>query len=102
MPGGGTLTLASRRAEGRVEIIVADTGVGISEELQTRLFEPFFTHGKPKGLGLGLSIARKIVEEHGGEVRLSSRPGEGTEVTVRMPLEPPVLAVSPRRRAGER
>jgi signal transduction histidine kinase len=102
MPGGGTLTLASRRAEGRVEIIVADTGVGISEELQTRLFEPFFTHGKPKGLGLGLSIARKIVEEHGGEVRLSSRPGEGTEVTVRMPLEPPALAVSPRRRAGER
>jgi signal transduction histidine kinase len=102
MPAGGTLTLASRLAGGRVELVVADTGVGIPEELQPRLFEPFFTHGKPRGLGLGMSIARKIVEEHGGEVRLESRPGEGTRVTVRMPLEPPALAVPPRRRAGER
>jgi len=102
MPDGGTLTLTSRRAEGRVELVVSDTGVGIPEELQPRLFEPFFTHGKPRGLGLGMSIARKIVEEHGGEVRLESRAGEGTRVTVQMPLEPPALAVSPRRRAGER
>ena len=102
MPSGGTLTFASRRAGPEVELIVADTGVGIPEELQPRLFEPFFTHGKPRGLGLGMSIARKIVEEHGGEVRLESRPGEGTRVTLRMPVEPPALAVSPRRRAGER
>jgi signal transduction histidine kinase len=102
MPGGGTLTLGSRRAGTRIELIVSDTGVGIPEELQPRLFEPFFTQGKPRGLGLGMSIARKIVEEHGGEVRLDSRPGQGTRVTLCMPLEPPALAVSPRRRAGER
>jgi len=102
MPSGGTLTLASRREGPRVELIVADTGVGIPEELQPRLFEPFFTHGKPRGLGLGMSIARKIVEEHGGEVRLVSGPGRGTQVTLSMPTEPPALAVPPRRRAGER
>jgi signal transduction histidine kinase/DNA-binding response OmpR family regulator len=102
MPAGGTLTLASRRAGGRVGLEVSDTGVGIPEELLPRLFEPFFTHGKPRGLGLGMSIARKIVEEHGGEVSLESRSGEGTRVTLWMPLEPPALAVPPRRRAGER
>jgi two-component system chemotaxis response regulator CheY len=102
MPSGGTLGLASRREGSRVELIVSDTGVGIPEELQPRLFEPFFTHGKPRGLGLGMSIARKIVEEHGGEVRLVSGPDRGTRVTLSMPIEPPALAVSPRRRASER
>jgi two-component system chemotaxis response regulator CheY len=102
MPSGGTLTLASRREGSRIELIVSDTGVGIPEELQPRLFEPFFTHGKPRGLGLGMSIARKIVEEHGGEVRLVSGPDRGTRVTLSMPVEPPALAFSPRRRAGER
>jgi two-component system chemotaxis response regulator CheY len=102
MPDGGTLTLTSRRAGDRVELVVSDTGVGIPEELQPRLFEPFFTHGKPRGLGLGMSIARKFVEEHGGEVRLESRPAEGTRVTVTMPLGPSALAASPLRHAGER
>ena len=102
MPSGGTLTLAARREGSRVELIVSDTGVGIPEELQPRLFEPFFTHGKPRGLGLGMSIARKIVEEHGGEVRLASSRDAGTRVTLSMPIEPPALAVSPRFRAGER
>jgi len=102
MPSGGILTLASRREGSRIELIVSDTGVGIPQELQPRLFEPFFTHGKPRGLGLGMSIARKIVEEHGGEVRLVSGPDRGTRVTLSMPVEPPVLAFSPRRRAGER
>jgi two-component system chemotaxis response regulator CheY len=102
MPSGGTLTFAARREGSRVELIVSDTGVGIPEELQPRLFEPFFTHGKPRGLGLGMSIARKIVEEHGGEVRLVSGPDRGTRVTLSMPIEPPALAVSPQRRARER
>jgi two-component system chemotaxis response regulator CheY len=102
MPDGGTLTLTSRLAGDRVELVVSDTGVGIPEELQPRLFEPFFTHGKPRGLGLGMSIARKIVEEHGGEVRLESRPAEGTRVTVTLPRGPSALAASPLRQTGER
>ena len=92
MPEGGTLTLGARRAGASVGLLVGDTGVGIPEHLQPRLFEPFFTHGKPRGLGLGMSIARKIVEEHGGEVRLESRRGQGTQVTVGIPVEPPALA----------
>jgi len=102
MPSGGILTLASRRAGGHIELAISDTGVGIPEELQPRLFEPFFTHGKPRGLGLGMSIARKIVEEHGGHVQIASVPGRGTCVTLSLPLEPPALAASPLRRAGER
>lgn len=102
MPSGGVLTLASRRAGPQIELVISDTGVGIPEELQARLFEPFFTHGKPRGLGLGMSIARKIVEEHGGQVRVASGPGRGTSVTLSMPIEPPAIAVPPLRRAGER
>src|SRR5439155_26808016 len=102
MPSGGVLTFTSRRADERVELALSDTGVGIPEALQPRLFEPFFTHGKPRGLGLGMSIARKIVEEHGGEVRLVSSPERGTRVTLSMPLEPTAMPVSQRRRAGER
>jgi two-component system, NtrC family, sensor histidine kinase HydH len=102
MPSGGVLTFTSRRADERIELALSDTGIGIPEELQPRLFEPFFTHGKPRGLGLGMSIARKIVEEHGGHVRIASGPGRGTCVTLSMPIEPPALAMPPRRRAGDR
>jgi len=102
MPSGGTLTLSSRRAGDRIELALSDTGVGIPDELLPRLFEPFFTHGKPRGLGLGMSIARKIVEEHGGRVQIASRRGQGTCVTLSMPTEPPALALPPLRRAGER
>ena len=102
MPSGGTLTLGSARAGERVELSIADTGVGIPEALLPRLFEPFFTHGKPRGLGLGMSIARKIVEEHGGDIHLESRPGQGTRITVGIPVEPPALAVPPLHGASPR
>jgi signal transduction histidine kinase/CheY-like chemotaxis protein len=85
MADGGTLTVASRLADGWVEIRVLDTGRGIPPELQPRVFEPFFTHGKPRGVGLGMAITRRIVEEHGGDVSLTSSAGEGTCVTLRLP-----------------
>ena len=88
MEGGGTFTLASRLADGAVELTLDDTGVGIPEELRARIFEPFFTHGKPRGIGLGMSITRRIVEEHGGQVAVSERPGGGTRFTVVLPLAP--------------
>lgn len=72
---------------GRVAIAVEDQGVGI-EEVE-RIFEPHFTT-KVKGTGLGLAIARQIVDEHGGEIRVVSRPGQGTAVTILLPAaEPP-------------
>jgi two-component system chemotaxis response regulator CheY len=88
MEPGGTFTFASRLSDGRVELSFRDTGRGIPEELRERIFEPFFTHGKPRGIGLGMSITRKIVEEHGGEIRVESRPGAGTTFTLRLPAEP--------------
>ena len=66
---------ARRLADGAVELTLDDTGVGIPEELRARIFEPFFTHGKPRGIGLGMSITRRIVEEHGGQVTVSGAPG---------------------------
>jgi signal transduction histidine kinase len=88
MDKGGILTVESRSTEGKVELALADTGRGIPAELQARVFEPFFSHGKRTGLGLGMTITRRIVEEHGGEVTLVSVPGQGTRLTLRFPESP--------------
>lgn len=84
MPGGGTLTLAGRAAGGgRVEVTVADTGVGIPPEHLARVMEPLYTT-KARGMGLGLALARAILEKNLGALLAASRPGEGTTFTVRL------------------
>ncbi len=85
MPGGGTVTLAARTADGQVELRVADTGVGMDEEALQRLFEPYFST-KAVGTGLGLSIARRNVELNNGTIAVASDRGKGTEVTIRLPV----------------
>ena len=65
---------------------VEDTGAGMSAETLARAFDMFFTT-KPQGTGLGMAIARSVVERHGGELRLDSAPGQGTTASVRLPLE---------------
>ena len=89
MPAGGVCRIAvnRRRFEGRdwVELVVQDTGTGIKRQDLPRLFEPFFTT-KPNGSGLGLAIAYRIVEDHGGLIQVSSEEGQGTTVTVRLPV----------------
>ena len=85
---GGSLTVTTRRVEDTVEISVSDTGPGITEEVGNRLFEQFFTT-KPQGSGLGLSITRQIAEEHGGQIRWSSRPGSGATFTITVPIKRP-------------
>jgi signal transduction histidine kinase len=87
MESGGTFLVRSRGRNAHVEIDLADDGQGIPEELQSRIYEPFFTHGKPRGIGLGMSITRKIVEEHGGQIRLDSEVGRGTTFTVSLPVD---------------
>ncbi len=67
-----------------VEITVRDDGVGIDPEMKARVFEPYFST-RAAGTGLGLAIARKVVEDHGGTIRLESEPGDGTRVTIRLP-----------------
>jgi signal transduction histidine kinase/HAMP domain-containing protein len=96
MEAGGTFLVRSRGRNEHVEIDLADDGQGIPEELQSRIYEPFFTHGKPRGIGLGMSITRKIVEEHGGQIRLESQVGRGTTFTVSLPLD----AAAPAERAA--
>jgi signal transduction histidine kinase len=87
----GTLTIETRQVPGQksIQVIFRDTGVGIPEHHRQRLFEPFFTTKKNgKGVGLGLSVAYGIIQEHGGTVQVRSTPGEWTEFTVELPLEP--------------
>ena len=85
---GGALTIQTTRLDETVEIAVSDTGPGIPPEVVPRLFEQFFTT-KPQGTGLGLSITRQIVEEHGGQIHWTSRPGGGTTFTMSLPLKRP-------------
>lgn len=88
MPEGGELYIsAGPRDGGGYELVVGDTGVGISEENRDRIFEPYFT-SKPSGLGLGLVLTRKIMEAHGGEIMVDSHPGKGTRIRVVLPGEP--------------
>jgi signal transduction histidine kinase len=89
MDRGGVLTVESRCNDTHIELALADTGRGIPADMQAKVFEPFFTHGKRGGLGLGMTIMRRIVEEHGGEVHLQSAPGAGTRLTLRFPTTPP-------------
>jgi signal transduction histidine kinase len=88
MPGGGTLTIASalRDTDGttRVELSVRDTGTGIAPEQQEHVFEPFFTT-KSTGTGLGLATVYAIVTESGGDVALTSAPGQGTTIRLLFP-----------------
>ena len=85
MPGGGMLRLACLTGHGEALVRVSDTGCGMPEEIRRRIFEPFFTHGKPHGTGLGLAIVRAILDEQGGTVRVESAPGRGTRFELALP-----------------
>jgi len=83
----GQLTVATRLAGSAVEIRVGDNGCGIPPEHLDRIFDPFFTTKKMgEGTGLGLSVSYGIIRDHGGEIRVESRLGEGTAFTVVLPL----------------
>jgi signal transduction histidine kinase len=84
MDGQGTLTIASRRDEDAVELTIADTGVGISQEEIALLFEPLIT-SKPLGIGLGLTTARALVANQGGTLECEGEPGKGARFKLRLP-----------------
>jgi signal transduction histidine kinase len=77
MPGGGTLTLRTYTENGRAVAEISDTGKGIPEEIREKIFDPFFST-RHEGVGLGLSIAYRIIREHGGDIKVSSQAGKGT------------------------
>jgi len=86
MPDGGKLTIRMKESDSRFFLTIEDTGVGVNQAKLTKIFEPFFTT-KPKGLGLGLSLTKKIIEEHGGKVMFKSKEGKGSTVTIILPME---------------
>jgi signal transduction histidine kinase len=86
MPDGGTLMLSTKDVGDKVEISVADTGVGIADEDIDKIFLPFFTK-KEAGLGFGLSIVQRIIEDHGGQITCRSRIGQGTVFDLRLPID---------------
>ena len=85
MPDGGTLGVQTLRSGEEVQVRISDTGSGIPEDIMDKIFEPYFTT-KPFGTGLGLTIVFKIVKEHYGDISVSSRLGEGTTVTLVLPV----------------
>jgi signal transduction histidine kinase len=76
MPSGGTLGITSQSSKGRLEISITDTGEGITKETLEKMWSPLFTT-KPKGIGLGLPIAKRFVEAHGGSISVESKLGKG-------------------------
>ncbi|MBX5484715.1 MAG: HAMP domain-containing protein [Myxococcaceae bacterium] len=84
MPEGGTLTVESRALPDAVEVVFRDTGRGMTPEVQQRIFEPFFTT-KQSGTGLGLAVARQILQAHGGELSCESTPSVGTTFRIVLP-----------------
>jgi signal transduction histidine kinase len=86
-PPGGAVSVKTRAGADRVEIAVIDRGVGIEPAQRDSIFNPFFTT-KPEGVGLGLAIVSKIVDEHGGKITVESEPGKGSIFHVVLPNEP--------------
>ena len=93
--GGGILKITTRllTGEDKIQINVSDTGPGIAYVNISKLFEPFFTTKKKgKGVGLGLSVAYGIIQEHGGSIFVRSALGNGATFQVKLPLKPPAVA----------
>jgi signal transduction histidine kinase len=92
MKSGGTVQILVHRGQLRgdpaVRIEIADSGQGMEQGVRERALDPFFTT-RPSGTGLGLPIVHRIIEAHGGEIRLDSEEGQGTTVTLLLPLGPP-------------
>ncbi len=84
MPRGGTLTVKTEVEGTQVRIIVEDTGVGIDPSTKDKIFDPYFTT-KAKGSGLGLTIVRRVVRDHGGEIKMKSDLNKGTRFEISLP-----------------
>ena len=99
MPEGGNLTFRTGTEGTRIYCQIADTGVGMDEQVRLRIFDPFFTTKREKGKGFGLSGAYAIVDRHGGEMAVESAPGKGTLFTVWLPTgaeKPVAIPETPR------
>jgi signal transduction histidine kinase len=87
----GYLTLRTRNQESTVQIEVADSGVGLTEEECSRLFTPYYT-SKQYGTGLGLAIVQSVISDHHGKIWVNSKPGQGTTFVIELPKHPPRMS----------
>jgi signal transduction histidine kinase len=102
-PEGGRVTITAQTENGRAWVRFRDTGIGIPEEEQGKIWARLYRGDKSRsqrGLGLGLSLVKAIVEAHGGTVAVSSRTGEGSEFTVGLPVSPEAAQAAPSPDAG--
>ncbi|OGP74168.1 MAG: hypothetical protein A2W09_03660 [Deltaproteobacteria bacterium RBG_16_50_11] len=100
MPQGGKITVSSHPlADHWVEVRIADTGIGMTEEIKRRVFDPFFTTKGVTSSGLGMSVSYGIIKRHGGEILVESEPGKGTTFILHLPVgygeEKPVEKAAP-------
>jgi signal transduction histidine kinase len=107
MPQGGRLTVATRPRAAGVEVVVEDTGEGISEDVRSRVFDPFFTTRGPGHMGLGLTVAHGVVTRSSGRVEVASGTGGGTRVVMWLPAmhtaaAPPAPGAAGASATGER
>jgi signal transduction histidine kinase len=86
MPKGGMLTVSSFQEDNHLVLEFIDTGTGIPEEIRNKIFQPFFTHGKKHGTGLGMAIVKKIIDDHKGTIEVESAQGNGTTIRLLLPL----------------
>jgi PAS domain S-box-containing protein len=100
MPDGGKLTVESKVEAGEVVISISDSGIGIDPEDLPRIFQPFFSARKKRGLGLGLSICDRIIRNHGGRIEVESCPHQGATFRIYLPLRPTLTAEEKWERSG--
>jgi K+-sensing histidine kinase KdpD len=86
MPNGGTLTVRTSQDGAAVRIEFIDSGMGMPEEVKKRIFEPFMTHGKKHGTGLGMAIVKKVIDDHKGRIEIDSEQGKGTTIRMFLPI----------------
>ena len=90
MAGGGALKTTLHPQKQNIRFEVADTGPGIAPESLRQIFEPYFST-KETGIGLGLALTKKLIEDHGGQIAVNSELGMGTTFTVILPREPAAI-----------
>jgi len=87
MPEGGSLTVTTELVDGSVHFSFKDTGAGMPPEVKARIFEPFVTHGKKHGTGLGMAIVKKVIDDHQGKIEIDSEMGRGTTMRFIIPVK---------------
>jgi len=100
-PESGKIDIALKRVGESLEIRIEDNGPGIAEAVRDRLFEPFVSHGKENGTGMGLTVVQKILQDHGGDIAVEQTSASGTTFRVNIPLNPSAENVMAARHASQ-